>query len=360
MDTPFQIVTASGSHYECGYQHGEQAKELVRRNIDYYYGWWGRNLKMDRGMVNQRADAVIEVTKEYDSGIVEEMRGLADAVDVSLEEIASINGRYELAWANPEQLMGGCTCIAALPSATASNKTILAQNWDYRVGIRDTCIALRVKVEDGPEVIMHTEAGIIGHKGMNSQGVGLGINAMVSHMDRLGESVPFLLVCRKVLGSRRFSEAVRAFLNAKRSVSYNVMIAGEGLAVDLEAHPMDTSIINPEGGVLVHTNHFIGDRSFKVRDNFVLTEPSSINRYAVALEKMMGKKEHSVDSFKEILTDHYDHPTSICYHKTPGQERDHQEETVSSVIMVPEERLFMATNGAPCRNEYHKIPFSTP
>ena len=360
MATPFPVVTASGTHYECGYQHGEQAKDLVKRNIDYYYGWWSRNLKMDRDAVNQRADSVIRVTKEYAPGLVEEMRGVADAVDVGFEEIASINGRYELAWANPEQLMGGCTCIAALPSVTSGNKTILAQNWDYRVGVRDTCIALKVKVDTGPEVIMHTEAGIIGHKGMNSEGVGLGINAMVCDLDRLGESVPFLLVCRKVLGSGRFSEAVRSFLNAKRSVSYNVMIAGEGVAVDLEAHPADTSIINPYGGILVHTNHFIGDRSFKVRDNFVKAEPSSINRYVVALEKLKSSSGHTVESFKEVLTDHYDHPTSICYHTTPGHEPDHQEETVSSVIMVPEDRLFMVTNGPPCINKYHRIPFSAP
>ena len=360
MDTSFPVLTVSGTHYECGYQHGEQAKDLVMRNIYYYYGWWNRNLKMDRDMVNQRTDKIIRVTKEYDPGLVEEMRGVADAVDVGIEEIASINGRYELAWANPKQLMGGCTCIAALPSVTAGNKTILAQNWDYRIGVSDTCIALKVKVDTGPEVIMHTEAGIIGHKGMNSEGVGLGINAMVSDVDRLDESVPFLLVCRKVLGSGRFSEAVRAFLNAKRSVSYNVMMAGEGVAVDLEAHPQDSSIINPEGGVLAHTNHFIGDRSFKVRDNFVKAEPSSINRYAVALEKLRNRSDHSVESFKEILTNHYDHPTSICYHPTPGQEHDHQEETVSSVIMVPEDRLFMATKGPPCRHKYHKIPFSAP
>ena len=360
MDTPFPVVSASGSYYECGYQHGKQVKELVRRNIDYYYGWWSRNLKMDKEMVTQRADSVIRVSKEYDSGLVDEMRGLADAVDVGLEEIASINGRYELAWANPEQLMGGCTCIAALPSVTAQNKTILAQNWDYRVGVSDTCIVLKVKVNTGPEVIMHTEAGIIGHKGMNSEGIGLGINAMVSDLDRLGESVPFLLVCRKVLGSGRFSEAVRSFLNAKRSVSYNVMMAGEGVAVDLEAHPLDTSIINPKGGVLAHTNHFIGDRSFKIRDNFVLSEPSSINRYTVALERLKIRKDHSMESFKEILSNHLDHPTSICYHQTPGQEPDHWEETVSSVIMVPEDRLFMATGGPPCRNAYHKIPFSSP
>lgn len=357
MKLPFPVVSVSGSRYECGVQHGEQVCELVKKNIKYYYGWWQRNLKMDHVTVNERADTIIRVVKEYEAGLVEEMRGIADATDSSLEEIVSINGRYELAWAQPEQLMGGCTCVAALPGVTKSGNTLLAQNWDYRLGVKEACIILKAKVGDGPTAIMHTEAGIIGHKGLNSNGVGIVLNAMVSDMDRLGESVPFFLVCRKMLDSERFSESVGAFLNARRSVSYNIMVAGEGVAVNLEAHPDEVSVIYPEGGVLAHTNHFIGNRAFKVKDNFVLAEPSSINRYSKALSIMRIVKGHSVETLKMILTDHYDHPTSICYHPTPVHPMDHREETLSSVIMVPEEHLFMATHGPPCSNEYHTIRF---
>ncbi len=357
MKPPFPVISVSGTRYECGYQHGEQAKDQVRKNIEYYHGWWQQNLKMTPEVVSERADTVIDVVKEYDAGLIEEMRGLADSTDSSLEDIVSINGRYELAWAQPEQLMGGCTCVAALPGAMVKSETLLAQNWDYRLGVKDQCIVLKAKVDDGPTVIMHTEAGIIGHKGLNSEGVGIGLNAMVSDRDRLGESVPFFLVCRKMLDSPRFSEAVKAFLNAKRTVSYNVMVAGEGVAVDLEAHPDDVSVIYPHGDLLVHTNHFIGERALSVKDNFVLTEPSSINRYVKASMMMETMRGHSIESIKTILTDHYDHPTSICYHPTPGQHMDHQEETVSSVIMIPERRMFMATHGPPCSNEYHTIQF---
>jgi isopenicillin-N N-acyltransferase-like protein len=357
MKAPFPVVSVSGSRYECGVQHGEQVSELVKQNIAYYYGWWQRTLKMDPSAVNERADTVICAVKEYDAGLVEEMRGLADATGTHLEEIVSINGRYELAWAQPKQLMGGCTCVAALPGVTKSGDTLLAQNWDYRLGVRDTCIVLKAKVDDGPTAMMHTEAGIIGHKGLNSNGVGIVLNAMVSDVDRLGESVPFFLVCRKMLDSDRFSESVGAFLNAKRSVSYNIMVAGEGVAVNLEAHPDDVSVIYPEEGVLAHTNHFIGERALTVKDNFVLADPSSIIRYSKALDMMRTVKGHSVENLKLILTDHYDYPTSICYHSSPGLGPDHEEETVSSVIMVPEKRLFMATKGPPCSNEYHTIPF---
>lgn len=357
MKPPFPVVSVHGSRYECGVQHGEQVPDLVKKNIAYYYGWWKRNLKMTTDIVNDRADTVIKVVKEYDAGLLEEMRGIADSTDSHLEEIVSINGRYELAWANPEQLMGGCTCVAAMPSVTSSGNTLLAQNWDYRLGVKDSCIVLKAMVDEGPTAIMHTEAGIIGHKGLNSEGVGIVLNAMVSDQDRLGESVPFFLVCRKMLDSQRFSESVRAFLEAKRTVSYNVMMAGEGIAIDLEAHPNDVSVIYPENGVLTHTNHFIGEKALKVKDNFVITEPSSINRYLKAKTMMETIKGHSVESLKMILTDHFDHPTSICYHPTPGQSPDHEEETVSSVIMDPKNRVFMATSGPPCSNEYHAIPF---
>lgn len=202
---------------------------------------------------------------------------------------------------------------------------------------------------------MHTEAGIIGHKGLNSNGIGIVINAMVSDVDRLGESIPFFLVCRKMLDSSRFSEAVKALLNAKRSLSYNVMLAGEGVVVDLEAHPRDVSIIYPEDGVQVHTNHFIGDRVCKVKDNYILTETSSINRYILAREKLGVSKAHSFESFREILCDHYDYPTSICHHPNLNNDKDHWEETVSSVYIVPENRLFRYTDGPPCNNPYHEI-----
>jgi isopenicillin-N N-acyltransferase like protein len=352
-----KIVTVSGTRYECGYQHGEQARDQVLHNIDYYLGWWSRNLKMSKDDVYERSDSVIQVCKSYDDGLVEEMRGLADAVDSDLEMIVSLNGRYELAWASPSQLRGGCTSIGALPRRTESGETFLAQNWDYRIGVRDSCIILRAKVGNGPNVIMHTEAGVIGHKGLNIQGIGVALNAMVSDIDRLGDSVPFLLVCRKMLDSSRFSEAAKALLNAKRSVSYNVVLAGEGVLVSLETHPEDTSIIYPEDGLVVHTNHFLGDRSYKVKDSFVLNETSSINRYLLASEMLRSNNLHSFESFKGILSNHYDFPSSICHHPDEMKEKDHWEETVSSVFMIPEAQLFMYTEGPPCRNQFTQVPF---
>ena len=356
MET-LQVVTVEGSSYECGYQHGKQAVGQIKHNIEFYLGWWQRNLDMDKKAVYQYADTVIATTKGFDSDLVEEMRGIADAVETDVEAIAAMNGRYELAWASPSQLMGGCTSLGVTPRRSKTQDTMLAQNWDYRVGVTDSCIVLKVEKDDKPKVMLHTEAGIIGHKGMNDKGIGLAINAMVSNRDRLGKSIPFLLVCRKMLDCSRFSDAVKVLLNAERSLSYNVMLAGEGVVVDLEAHPGDVSFIYPVDGVLAHTNHFIGERTSGIKDNFVLSESNSVHRYIIAYEKLASTDLHSFESIKEVLTDHFDHPLSICHHPNPDNDKDHWEETVSSVFMVPEKQLFMCTAGPPCCNRYQTYSF---
>jgi isopenicillin-N N-acyltransferase-like protein len=355
MKPQTQLVTVKGSNYECGYQHGEQANKLVKRNIKYYYGWWNRNLKLSKQDIFERANSIIKVSKDYDSRLVEEMRGISDATNSDLEEIVSINSRYETAWANPTQLFCECTSLAVLPRVTDDGITILAQNWDYRIGVSDSCIILKVKPDNGPTVVMHTEAGIIGQKGLNSKGIGIAINAMVSNLDRIGESVPFFLVCRKMLNSEKFSEAIGAFLEAKRSLSYNIMLAGESVAVNLEAHPKDVSIIYPKNGRIVHTNHFVGEKSLNIKDSFLTIEPHSINRYILTTEKLMTHENHNINSIKEILSNHYNFPSSICHHPNPSNDSDHKEQTLSSVIIIPEKLLLMYTKGPPCKNPYDTI-----
>jgi isopenicillin-N N-acyltransferase-like protein len=360
MESPYPVVSVSGDAHECGRQHGAQARELVQRNVEYYLEYWSRSLRMDRSWVMSYGEEMLSVIKRFDVVIYNEVIGVSEGSEVDAPLIAALNARYELAWASPSQLMGGCTCIAATPNATREGETLMAQNWDYRLGAREGCIVLDVAQDGKPGIVMHTEAGIIGQKGMNSAGLALTVNAMVSERDRLLETVPFFVVCRAMLNCGGFADAVGVFASAKRSVSYNVMLAGAGVAVDLEAHPFDASIIYPEDGVLCHTNHFIGDRSRFVIDEYIKSEPSSVHRYLVARERLrQGAGDHGLETFKEILRDHYDHPTSICYHPDPRLEYDRREETICSVVFSPERRLFLLTRGPPCAAEYHELRLKT-
>ena len=245
-----------------------------------------------------------------------------------------------------------------MPTATRMGCTLLAQNWDYRLGARDGLIVLEVRREGTPAVVMLTEAGIIGHKGLNSTGLGLAINAMVSDRDRLGDSVPFLLLCRKMLSCEGLGDAVNVFLNAGRSVSYNVMLGCGGALLDLEAHPGDVSMLLPKEGVIAHTNHFVGPRTLGVRDEYVRMESSTLHRLLVAKEQLrQGAGGHTEESLMEVLRSHVGYPASVCFHLAPGEEPDGQEETLTSMVMNLEERAVWVTRGPPCSGPYTRLSF---
>jgi isopenicillin-N N-acyltransferase-like protein len=287
------------------------------------------------------------------------MRGVAYGAGVLLEEVIALNSRYELVWSQMGSNREGCTSLAALPEATESGHTLLAQNWDYKVGVRDRCIILEILQDGKPTVVTHTEAGIIGHKGLNSEGLGLVGNAVVSDKDRFELGVPIRILCRRILNSRSLSEAMRIVLNTKKGVSTNFMLAqAEGTAVDLESTPIDVSILTPQKGVLAHTNHFIGSRSLSVKDVFLKSCPDSIYRYTRArsyLEKRVGCI--SEESFMEVLRDHFGKPNSICAHENPAVEEDYRCETLASLILDLENGSILITKGPPCGGPYQRLNF---
>jgi len=358
MGSPYSVVSVKGSAYECGLQHGGVAGEQVRSNVEYYLGYWQRNLGLSEGDVKRRGSELADTVRSFSPAILDELRGVADGADVALETVLALNGRYELAWASPAQLMGGCTSIGAMPTATRSGDTLMAQNWDYRLGVKDACIVMEVKRDGAPAVVLYTEAGIIGHKGMNSAGLGLALNAMVSDRDRLGDSVPFFLVCREMLGQTNISDALKVLLNTERTVSYNVMLGCEGAVLDVEARPGGAEVLLPEAGVLAHTNHFVGPREATLRDEYLKADPSTVHRYLVAREGLVrGAGGHSPVSFMDVLRSHVGYPGSVCFHQDPRREPDQLEETLTSVVMDLEDRAMWVTKGPPCGGDYTRLDF---
>jgi isopenicillin-N N-acyltransferase-like protein len=137
------------------------------------------------------------------------------------------------------------------------------------------------------------------------------------------------------------------------------MIARDGgEAINLEGTTLDTSILYPEDGVLVHTNNFIGHRSLTVKDEYIRDDASSLYRYTVAKEILRRKKGyHSVKTLKELFRNHFDFPSSICLHVDPSIRPDLQEETLTSIIFNLSSRQIYATKGPPCVSNYQEYRF---
>lgn len=357
----FPVISVKGKPFECGLGHGSQARQLIRKNIDSYFELWGAMWGAKRPEVLEQCRKFVPIIGEYDASILEELEGVARGADLSLEEIIALNARYELVWAQSiagEAAREGCTSLCALPEVTEGGHTIVGQNWDYKPRFSGLSIVLEVEQENRPNLLTQTEAGIIGLKGMNSAGIGVCINALVSSRDKFEPRTPLLIVIRGVLNADSFSQALKAVLCTKTAVSANLLIAHrDGEAIDLEVTPDDVGFLQAEDGILTHSNNFL---AFTNREDLIDTLkpdiPDSLFRYSRSRRLLATDRGHiNVGSFQRVLSDHFSYPNSICRHVDSRDEEPKQLATLSSVVMDLEERALYMTEGPPCQNEYHRL-----
>ena len=355
------IISVKGKPFDCGLQHGSQAKKLVRKNIDSYFDLWNVLWGAKRPEVLEQCRGFTPLIGEYDADILEEIEGIARGAEVALEEIIALNTRYELLWAPgvaAKALSDGCTALCALPPVTESGHTIMGQNWDYMPRLVGGYIVLEMEQETKPNLMMATEAGIVGQKGLNSAGIGLCVNALVTSQDKFEPRTPVLVVMRGILNADTFSQALKAVLGTKTTVSGNMLIAHrDGEAIDLEVTPTEVGFLQAEDGIITHTNNLLALTNREdIVDTMKSALPDTLFRYSRSRRLLAADKDHiNVGSFQRVLKDHFGYPDSICRHANPRDPEPNQLTTKFSTIMDLEERALYMTEGTPCQNEYHRL-----
>ncbi|TET40811.1 MAG: hypothetical protein E3J66_06440 [Dehalococcoidia bacterium] len=356
----FPVISVKGKPFECGRQHGSQAREQIRKNVDLYFDLWQQLWGAKRPEVLEQCKGFIPVIGEYDADILEELEGIAKGADLSLEEVIALNTRYELSKVQnlaSQPVNEGCTSMVALPQVTKDGHTILGQNWDYKVRFYETSIILEVEQETKPNLVTHTEAGVICHRGMNSAGMGVCLNGLVSNLDRFEPRTPILIMMRGILNANSFDQALKAVLGTEATASGNFLIAHrDGEAIDLEILPDDVDCLYPDRGILTHSNHFLGftnrkDWWYSIKS----ASPSSLFRFHRARQLLELDDHIDVGSFQRVFKDHFSYPNSICHHVDVHREEPRQTATLASAIMDLTERAFYITKGSPCQNEYYKL-----
>lgn len=354
------LVKVKGDAYKRGLKHGSEAKKLIEHNIEFYRNYCAEFLSLNWNEAIEKVENSISKTEEYDADIFKEMEGIAAGAEKKLEEIFVLNARYELAITSIAiKYLDGCTSFALTPEVTESGHVFLGQNWDFMHGLQSSCIILLVEQENGPDITMHLEAGTVGHKGLNSAGLGLCINALISNKDKIEPAVPLItVISRKIMNSERLRDAILAVLKAERSASINFMIAhSDGEILDLEITPDDVYFLYPDRGILTHSNNFLTQRC-DLKDLGKISFPDSITRWH-RLKRLLRLKSGQIDyeDVREAAGDHFDYPYSICRHLDRSENTDNRFETIISMIMDLKEGIFHLTEGNPCENKYVKVPF---
>ena len=348
MSTDYPLFQASGSNRDLGRQHGEQSRSQLRGFLDYI----GKLLKLPRQELAERALRFLPLFEKHCPHLLEEVRGLAEGAGVPFADALVVQLRGELGQVTKE----GCTTFVISAQGTAAGQILIGQNSDVDPEFEEYGYMLHLEPEGKSALLMWTFGGQIGYHGINAAGVAHFANALGGGPAwRFGLShYPIkrrMLECDSIAGILELLRTVPVCSNGNY-----VLCDGKGTIADVELTPEGYSILEDNGdGFLCHTNHYLC-QPHSCTANDAVSIPDSfprLNRMREMIRTKFGKI--TVDDMKQMLSDHQNHPTSICRH--PHQGPDHPSvsargKTAASLIAEPANGRIHVSRGNPCEVDY--------
>jgi isopenicillin-N N-acyltransferase-like protein len=395
----FPEVTISGAPRERGRQYGSRTAPLIRHSIASYARLFAYRRGVDWATIQRSAQDYAVVLADLAPELLEEMRGIAEGAEVSLNEIVALNARTELLSSprtgmahpnydeatahnrtagvpqhsddtnhalisnlqspisNPQPPdTGECTTVAALPAATKNGGTLLAQNWDWTGDQRAACIMLRVRAPGKPDILTMTEAGIVAKIGLNSEGLGVSLNILQSHDDGKTSGMPVHVLLRLLLELTRVEEALAYVERVRAAASSCITVADAGgNAVAFELTPNGTGVIEPCAGLLIHTNHCVDPH---ILAGAYPLDPlsSSVPRYDRAAALMEAASPNvDLDTTIAVLRDLEGGANCICRRPDPRLHPCERVESVCGIAMELDVRVMHIAPEVPCEVEFSPI-----
>jgi len=374
----FPIIDTSGAPRDRGRQYGGHARDRILRSIDSYarlFAYCGLAWKDVQARALPYRDEIAKVAP----ALVAEISGIAEGAGVADTEILALNARTEIlpptypSAPSPELAAllernssegvgrqydwGECTALAVLPAASRDGNTWLAQNWDWIGEQRDSLVVLRVTDERGRQVITLTEAGMLAKIGLNDRGFGVCLNILRSVDDGKKPGLPVHVLLRHLLDCDTVKSATATAKKITHGASSNVLMADAGGdAASLELSPRGVAVIEPTGGTLAHTNHYLdaGQASHAATLSPLATTEQRLGcalRHVSKATKTKLGREH----LEALLRDESMGAESVCRHPDPKLAPEVRIESVAGVIMDLARRSMWVASDVPSKTKFRPV-----
>jgi isopenicillin-N N-acyltransferase-like protein len=343
----YREIEVAGTPREMGRQLGEAAGDQIRGFCEAAWSHIGRTVRLSLARALDIAAASIPFAQEYGPSMVEELRGMAEASRLSLEELMLLQVRNQL---RPEP-DAGCTSLALVGRGPIRAGGLIAQNWDNDPALDPFTIVLTRRPIGKPAFINLTQAGLIAYIGFSEAGLGVCLNSLPAPARALG--VPHYFTVRGIYEADSLDGAVESVRRAQRAIPANIMLATPEGPADLEVTIDDVHLLrNAEQGGIAHANHCLHPDLQQTNEQFPeLIQSHARQRRIDALLNFSSGRQPSLEEVQTALRDHEDYPHSICRHTNDDPETGYWQ-TVFSVIMEPEKRRMHVSRGTPCDHSY--------
>lgn len=347
MRTPFPLVAISGAPFARGQQYGAAVPERIAHSARYYRAELnkiGASAARQTELIQEFADQIHAFRPDH----TEEMKGIADGSGVSFDDVVLINARTEVI-AKARLLAkqdvidpaeGECTAALVMPARSATGKLIHAHNWDWDPDARGSTIVLRVHLDTGVTLVTLVEAGGLARHGFNSAGIGLTGNYLSSDRDYTQTGVPLSSIRRAALEQEHVALAMQLLAATPKACSSNMIVSQDGWVMDFECVPDESFPLLPQGGLLTHSNHFMGEVALgKIREAGLKNAVDTYYRAWRVREILEAcGPSITVDDVKRALGDTWATPYSVC-RPTRGTLTGGRSATVATIVMDTAERF---------------------
>ncbi|MEV6849652.1 C45 family peptidase [Actinoplanes sp. NPDC051411] len=360
------LIETTGSPRERGRQHGEAAREEIGRSLAYYREAFGVATGLDWAGVVAKARRWRPLVADVAPHLLEEVDGIAEGAGAGPDDILALNARGEIVRSYDSEftdMADGCSSYALMPEATADQHVYCGQNWDWRIGMADTTVLLRIVQPPKPTIIMQVEAGQVGRHGANSAGIALNGNGLDGKFGTPpGLPQPFLR--RLILDSATYADALKTPFDVHQHIATNLLITHrDGVAIDLETTPENHRWGYPESGVLVHVNHYQYGIPPAIERTYRPSSPDSLFRLPRLEAGLRAARDAAgADGVRKVvkdsMSDHFGHPYGVCVHPDDRLDPVYRGETVMHSLVDLTAGEYRVIDGKPCEGDYRLLPWS--
>ena len=173
-ETRYREIDVAGTPLQMGRQIGEAARDEIRGFCESSLEQVNKTVQVSRERALQVARRSREVAEKYSPEMVEELRGMAEASGLEIEDLMMLQVRNQLTPGTD----AGCTSFSVSATRVNRSGSFVAQNWDNDPDLDAFTIVLRRRPLDKPALMNVTQAGLIGYIGLNDVGMGLCLNTL--------------------------------------------------------------------------------------------------------------------------------------------------------------------------------------
>lgn len=351
-----RFVSVGGSHADIGFQLGKTCRDGIRLALKHL----GAELSefMSGDAARKRAEAYAPIIESRAAHLLQEIEGLADGAGITVADALILQLRFELIGFDGH---GGEGCSSFAISDGGIRLT--GQNVDAPIWHKELGMVVEMRTPNGPDLLMYTYyPGMIGYLGINSAGLSVFGNAVLSPGWRVG--FPRYLAIRLALEQESVADVHAAMAGLERASTINLVTTDATHAmIDLELDVHEIGVVEPTGARIFHTNHYLCP-ALQDKERLLELLPDSLPRFTVGSEKLnnmtfAADRASAIDQAKDLLRDHTNGPSSICRHGArESVYAGDQWESVASIVADPDGGRMHVSFGNPCELPYQEFGFS--